>query len=605
MKPLYRPLAAVFVTAVVLTLLLILGLAPTAARAQQSAKRAIAVSQGAPDTVVLGDLPQLTEREAMRAPAIARPLRGVSVQQYAALKAQAASVKLPAPSGAAVVPFTVTPEPKPSTGPAATSITSFGGLGIGCGHEFPPDMALAVGPSFVLQAINGCLTVLDKSGNVQAGFPKSLSAFMGVGASAQAPPFDPRALFDWANQRYIVSAAHVNAAGGQIVDVAVSQSSDPRGGWFVYRINLTAAPAIIPSPQIADFPTLGQDRRMIYVAFNAFTLPDTFNGAYMMLLSKSAMYAGASFNFFALTPTFFTVNGTELMDSLQPANVMDRTDNPRAEFVVASHNIEAPGGPSNTECATGCNGLVVFAISNPAFTFTPPGPEVSQFLLPTANNYSLPPLATQSGCSLPGCLIDTGDTRVSGEAVYASGSLYAAIATNGTGAGAAASHFLWFQMRPVLNDNNDTACPGGFQCPDITGASMLNEVCWACATGQGDGTGATFYPEVQPDPEGNVLVVFNYSANDTFPSSAYATNRATQALNTMHDSGFFLQNGLATYELIDHGSGLNRWGDYTAASLDLTPGTQASFWFSGESSKTPSAYRTAIGHNEFRRPGQP
>jgi hypothetical protein len=329
--------------------------------------------------------------------------------------------------------------------------------------------------------INGWVTVLDKSGNVQAGFPKSLSAFMGVGASAQAPPFDPRAIFDWANQRYIVSTAHVNAAGGQIIDVAVGQSSNPLGAWFVYRINLTANPnPLIPSTEVADFPTLGHDRRMIYLAFNAFTLPDTFNGAYMMLLPKSAMYAGASFDFFALSPGYFTVNGTgEVMDSLQPANVMDRTDDPRAEFVVASHNIDAPGGPSNTQCATGCSGLVVFATSNPAYSATTPGAEVSQFLLSTANDYSLPPLAAQPECSTLDCLIDTGDTRVSGEAVYASGSLYAAVGTNGTGAAAGASHFPWFQMRPVLNDNNDAACTGSFQnrCPDITGASMLNEVC--------------------------------------------------------------------------------------------------------------------------------
>jgi hypothetical protein len=99
---------------------------------------------------VLGDLPQVTEQEAIRGPAIARPLRGVSIQQYAALKAQAAVRKLAAPSGAAVQPFTVTPRPKPSAGTAPTSITAFSGLGIGCGHEIPPDMALAVGPSFVL-----------------------------------------------------------------------------------------------------------------------------------------------------------------------------------------------------------------------------------------------------------------------------------------------------------------------------------------------------------------------------------------------------------------------------------------------------------------------
>lgn len=600
MKPVYPGLAVAFAVALVST--------PRAVRAQESTRRAMAASQSAPDSVVLADLPQVTERRAATLPAVWHsPLHGISIQQYAALKAQAATVRLPASKGAAAaLPLTVaSPFPTPAPGPAATSIAAFGGLGIGCGREIPPDMALAAGPTFVLQVINGCVTVTDKSGSVQAGFPKSLSSFMGVGSGAILPPFDPRAIFDWVNRRYIVSTAHVNAAGVPFIDVAVSQSVNPLGGWFVYRINLTAGPSpILSTGQIADFPTLGQDRRMIYAGFNAFTLPETFNGAFMLLLNKSAMYAGASFNFFFMTPGFFTLASNEVMDSLQPANVMDSTDDPRAEFVIASHNISATGGFG---CAAGCSDVAVFAISNPAFTSDPaaPGPEVSQVLVNTSDTYTLPPPAQQPACASGPCLIDTGDTRVSGEVIYASGSLYAALDTNGTGAGAGASHFLWLQIRPVLNDNDDTLCSGlPNRCPQIIDASRLNEVCWACTSGQGDGTGATFYPEVQPDPEGDVLVVFNYSDDATFPSAAYATNRATEAPGTMHDSGFFLQKGLATYELLDN-SGFNRWGDYTAASLDLTPGTRASFWFAAESSKAANAYRTAIGHNEFSKLVQP
>src|SRR5579863_7855003 len=127
MKPCCRTFAPASAASLIFAMALTLTLAPVAARAQQSAKRAIAASQGAPDTVVLGGLPQVTEQEAMRGPTIARPLRGVSIQQYIALKAQAAAMKLPAPSAPAVQPFTVA-QPKPSTGPAATSITSFGGL---------------------------------------------------------------------------------------------------------------------------------------------------------------------------------------------------------------------------------------------------------------------------------------------------------------------------------------------------------------------------------------------------------------------------------------------------------------------------------------------
>ena len=235
-----------------------------------------------------------------------------------------------------------------------------------------------------------------------------------------------------------------------------------------------------------------------------------------------------------------------------------------------------------------------------------PGPEVSQVLVNTSDTYSLPPLAVQPACASGPCLIDTGDTRVSGEAIYASGSLYAALGTNGTGDGAGASHFLWFQIRPVLNDN-ETRNARAVSSTNVRRSSREHPErgLLGLRPGQGDnGSGATFYPEVQPDPEGNVLLVFNYSDDATFPSSAYATNRATEALGVMHDSGFFLQNGLAMYQILDT-NGINRWGDYTAASLDLTPGTQASFWFAGESSKSANAYRTAIGHNAFTRPGQP
>ncbi|MGH6876097.1 MAG: hypothetical protein ACREHV_01830, partial [Rhizomicrobium sp.] len=235
MKPAHYGLATVFAVAFALT--------PYTARAQQSAKRAVAVGQRAPDSVVLGDLPQFTAQEAavqVRAPVHAR-LHGVPTRQYALLKAQAATVKLPAPKEAVAQPLTAAgPQPPPAAGPAATKITSFGGLGIRCGQEIPPDMALAAGPSFVLQVINGCVAVFDKSGTMQAGFPKSLSSLMLVGPAAQAAPYDPRAIFDWANQRYIVSAAHVNAVGDAVGDVAVSQSSNPLGVWFIYRLNLSA-----------------------------------------------------------------------------------------------------------------------------------------------------------------------------------------------------------------------------------------------------------------------------------------------------------------------------------------------------------------------------
>ena len=96
---------------------------------------------------------------------------------------------------------------------------------------------------------------------------------------------------------------------------------------------------------------------------------------------------------------------------------------------------------------------------------------------------------------------------------YASGSLLGSLNTNGSGLGAGASHVLWFQLRPFLDDNRI-----------ITGAQILNEDCFLCG-GQGDNfMGSTYYGTLQPDPEGNVTMVFGYSDDITNVESAYVYN---------------------------------------------------------------------------------
>jgi hypothetical protein len=158
---------------------------------------------------------------------------------------------------------------------------------------------------------------------------------------------------------------------------------------------------------------------------------------------------------------------------------------------------------------------------------------------------------------------------------------------------------LWFAVRPFLNGSNPR-CTGSFlnRCPDIVGIKEINEVCWACGS-----SGEWYFPTVQPDPEGNVTVVFNFSNSGTFPESAYASSRVTQSFGTQPDPGIILQGGLATYNFLF--SGRNRWGDYTATAPDLTSAISPAFWFAGESSKTGTSYRTAIGRNAYTIVAQP
>ena len=557
--------------------------------------QAIAASQGKPNQITLRDLPQASASGSMRLPAaaITAPLHSVPTADYLRMKAEAAS------RGAPLTPGTGTAAGVPAAPSGAVRTpaisTGFHGVGIGCGQAYPPDMALAVGPTAVLQVVNSCVGVFSKNGTLAPGFPKSLRAFLGLGSKAF--PFDPRALYDWVNNRYIVSAVRFNEAKGvSILFVAVSKSSDPTGGWYVYHFNMVGQ-TILGYNELADFPTLGQDRRGIYVTFNDFTdYPNfpTFAGSVLMLLPKHKMYAGASFH-------YWVVKGGALagLDSIQPANVMNKGDNPRAEFMLGSENFSAG------ECAGGCDKINVIAVSNPIYVDGSVLPEVSILQITTKNTFFMPPNAQQPDCSSGSCLIDTGDPRISGEVTYASGSLYGALTTSGTGAGAGEAHYLWFQIKPFLNDNNGS-CTGKFtdKCPQIIGAEEVNEVCYGCTNGFTDATASEYYPTVQPDPEGNVTVVYNLSSASDDPSVAYSSNRVTQLPGTMHDPGYILQSGMAEYQRLDP-NGSNRWGDYTATAVDLSPAKQPSFWFAGESSKSSDRWRTAIGHNGYKNVKQP
>ena len=542
----------------------------------------------APKSVDLSAVPQVSasELKAMAArPQPPRPKTPLTDQQFAALKAAAAqqNVDLPnaeplsAPAGDSTAGGVLTP--------GATVAFLGDNETEGCSLATPSDMGLAVGDTNVgvLQVTNFCISVFSKSGALQTGFPKSINTFLGLPAGSFV--FDPRALYDWANHRYIMLFSEFDNRLGTNTGsywVAVSVADDPTGGYFMYNLGSFFGPS-----NLFDFPRLGQDRQGIYVFSNVFPNAGGYAGEEWLLLPKLAMYAGANISFFGFTsPTAFG----QLTDSTQPANVWSNTDNPRAEFMVTALNFFFGGG----SCSTGCNGLIVWAISNPLVVTSTPGPELSGVVVPTTFNYFLPPNASQGGTT---ALIDTGDVRITGEVSYSAGTLYAALTSN-FGSGRAGA--ILYQIHPVLNVN-DSRCTGAFlnDCPQITTASMRNESLLFYVI-----PFSAYYPTQQPDPEGNVTTVFNFSgdASSTFAfgSTAYISQRVTQASNSFVDSGIFLAVGQNIYTQ-------GRWGDYTAVAAAGLGGTHPTptMWFAGMFTRSDTAWGTAIGKNGFTAPNQP
>lgn len=430
----------------------------------------------------------------------------------------------------------------------------------------PADMALAVGSTYVLQATNSSIAIYSKSGVVEPGYPKSLKSFLGLSSGFL---FDPRALYDSVKKRFIVVIDRsMGSTKTSKFYVAVSQTSDPRGAWWIYVFNYGGA------DDFGDFPMLGQDSQGIYVCFNTFSnSTGSFVNSKCFLLPKAGMYAGLGISYW--WQFGFNVSGT-MLDTLQPVN---SNGLPRAEFMVNSFNINFGGG----QCFSGCSGLVVWAISNPfGFASGGPSPQFTGYILGTSTYY-LPPNADAPGCS--GC-VSTNDPRISGTPVYNAGSIFAGLNTRVYNGVQNVSGIQWFEITPYLNDNGDgTTCTGSFtnKCAWITGASLKQEG-WHYY----GGTGSAYYGTLHPDRENNIIMAFNYSASDRLPQTAWVGRRVTQTPNSFHDGGFYLNLGSGSVTTTI------RWGDYTA-----TAGDGNKIWFSGMYNFSTNNWKTRIGASAY------
>jgi hypothetical protein len=524
------------------------------------------------------------------------PVR-VRPEQYVIPEAQFRAEKARASQGfGPVAPVTVPGGRGPALpggipqGATPGAVVSFNGDfqgSAGCGNWIPSDHALAVGDGSnpILQAVNECLSVFNLAGTRLLG-PVALQTFFGRPLSDSV--CDPRALYDWRNHRFILTAILCSAPFNASF-VAVSQTNSPLGSWWVYTL-----PSFCSPGAIMDYPRMGQDHTYTYpgsgFAGGIYLNYNNFNPSYVgeewKILPKGPMYVGGGFSYWNFCNT--TYPGTSIItDSTQPANVWSPYERPRAEFYATARN---EGGVQNQ--------LTIWAVSNP-FSHASGGqsPELSGVNLTAANTWTVPPDAPQPGGPNN---IDTLDNRISGEVTYAHGHLHFAHAS-GNGAGGTMSEI--YKVQPFLNVSNAARCVHATSaglCPQITGSLMRNETVLNYG-----GTSAAFFPTPQPDLDGNVTTVYNYSTTADFPGVVYISQRVTQPLGSFVDSGIFLFQGQGQY------TG-GRWGDYTAvapigvayAAGGATGGNGMVFAAQYSDSPGLNRWRTRIGANIFTSPAQ-
>ncbi len=395
---------------------------------------------------------------------------------------------------------------------------------------YPPDVMMTAGGNYIFEMVNTNGAIYNSSGALLKS-EGSLQSFFGVPAGTFMS--DPKVMFDNQSKRWFASIiANVKPpASNYSLYLAVSETSDPRGSWYIYRIvrdNMSAsatAANVIPAGSLPDQPILGVSNDKVVLSVNEFAGGVSFSGMQYIVMNKETLVSGGS-----LTGNYQSEEQTNVA-SLHPAELIT----PSNDIYMVSTNF---GGTSSILLATISGNVSNLSIS-----------EVNI----TANTISSPPTGVDPG----GADIDTDDGRVL-DAFWKQGNLWLSLTDGCTPSGSTTA-----QSCARVIELNTTA------------NTILNDF------NIGSNGYSFYYPAIRPDRFGNVFTVFGYSSSTVYPSIAAAEIYADNTIGTP----FTLVTGSA-----DNYGADGRYGDYFSAETspfsnigiivagEFVNGTSGDYW---------------------------
>jgi hypothetical protein len=501
------------------------------------------------------------------------------------------------------------------------------------GNQFsvePPDQGLCVGNGYVLETVNDVLNIYNTAGqsvlpdtNVVGGVPTSVNGAVDLNSFYGYPPAinrttgargqfvtDPSCLYDAATQRFfaVVLTLETNPATGAYthvnhLDLAVSQTANPTGGWNIYRLDVTNDGTHNPNPAnacpcLGDYPHIGADANGIYLTTNAYPWNGNgFNGAQIYAFSKAQLAAGATGVTMQHIDTFGAVNvpsdagatqpGFTVWPAQSPGTGSFNWDNGGTEYFLSSNAADEATHPV---AGTGGNytssQLIAWSLTNTASLNTAsPAIHLANTVL-GVNQYAIPPKMQQPGSgTLAGtnapqghCTNDTttptiagvgcwrllygaepahnevisrpdsNDTRMQ-QVTYANGKLWGALDTalNPDG-GAQRAGIAWY----IINPNAGKVALQGYL--GVAGMDLT-------------------YPAIGVTASGRGVMAFTASGDTTNPSAGFAPIDAHAGVGPWSFAGPGGQgaapdDGFTSYKAQVGNPPRTRWGDYGAAAVD-------------------------------------
>ena len=407
------------------------------------------------------------------------------------------------------------------------SKTHFGG--VGANGYIPPDPNIAVGESHIVQMVNSQIAVFSKSGTLLSG-PTALNTLWTAlgGACASSNAGDPIVQYDNVADRWLVSELGSSGSAPYSECIAVSQTNDPRGAYYLYSYDFGS--------NLNDYPKFGvwpTATNSAYLAtYNLFpNAGNTFLGAELCAYDRNAMLAGAS----------------------NPAAIC---------FTVANDGNYLPSDLDGaTPPADGTPGLFLNFETNSSlrlYQLSPNFTTMTGTLTQATPDIAVAPF-TQA-CNGGVCIVqpnsqklDSLGDRLMYRLAYRMFGDHASMVVNHSVVAGSSVGVRWYELQaPAATPGQFSLYQQGTFAPDSAYRWM--------------GSAAM-------DGAGNIAIAYSKSSSSVYPSIAFTSRTPSMPLGTMGTETILQAGGGAqtTY---------NRWGDYTALRID--PSDDTTFWYTNE-----------------------
>ena len=436
------------------------------------------------------------------------------------------------------------PAEQPSIVLSPTPSVSFAGLDFSTwGAGWPPDTVGDVGPNHYIQAVNTSIGIYNKTGTQLAAMTFNTlwtGATTGTLCDPASPTNhrgDPTVIYDPQYNRWIVADFAFTGTGSTVPFyecIAVSKTSDPvAGGWWLYAIRADDA----SHPWLHDYPKMSTWHDAIYMSANMFQ-GITFRGVRLWAFRLTDLINGLP------VATRIVDTGVTTYDSMLPVNYRGLLPQGGDAFFIS-------------ESAT----LFAFEVFRFHVDFVGAG---STFTGPTNVSQTSYSLATTTVTS-PANALDSLRERLMMQAQYRTVGGVESIWVNHTvrtGVAPAPVGIQWAQI-------------------NVTGGTIVTTPVQQQIYGNLSGdTVHRWMGSMAVDRQGNMALAYSASNAATNPGIRYNGRLITDPLNTLPQGEAVIQAGGGSQSGNCGGGPCQRWGDYSAMSVD--PIDQCTFWYTTE-----------------------